>query len=517
MKTKLITLSVLAFATAFSLQAQTKIHVSDSKADGQIIPKEIYGQFSEHLGRCIYDGIWVGPDSSIPNINGYRLDVLNALKELNVPVMRWPGGCFADDYHWEDGVGPKADRTKISNNNWGGTLEDNSFGTHEFMDFCELLGCEPYISGNVGSGTPTELAKWVEYMTSNSQSTTANRRRTNGRDNAWDLKYLGIGNEAWGCGGNMTPEYYSDLFKRYTTYTRDYNPNHGLYKIASGASDTDYAWTETCMKNIGDKMNAIAVHYYTVLGWGPGDKGYALSFSDKDYYRIIGRAVGIDECLQKHIAIMDKYDPEKKVDLLVDEWGTWWEVEPGTDPGHLFQQNTMRDAIVAALSLNIFHKYTDRIKMCNIAQVVNVLQSMVLTQGNQMVLTPTWYVFKMYKPHQDAEYIPVDYSSKTIESNDMGDVPSISATASRKDGVMTVTLVNPSLEASQQVLIDWDTIGNKKASVSAEILTSAKIADYNDFGKPAVVTTKEFKNFKTTKDGITFELPAKSIVNITVK
>jgi len=509
--------SVAALALCMTLGAQTKVHIKDNEANGQIIPKEIYGQFSEHLGRCLYDGIWVGKDSPIPNQDGYRLDVLNALKNLQVPVMRWPGGCFADDYHWMDGIGPQEQRTKISNNNWGGTIEDNSFGTHEFLNFCELIDCQPYISGNVGSGTVEEMAKWVEYMTSDSQSTMVNLRRANGRDKAWDVKYFGIGNEAWGCGGNMTPAYYSDVFRRYGTYTRDYIREHGLYKIASGASDTDYNWTETCMKNIGTQMDAIAVHYYTCFGWGPGDKGYALDFADDVYYRTLARAVGIDECIQKHLAIMDKYDPERKVDLLVDEWGTWWEVEPGTNPGHLYQQNTMRDAIVAALSLNIFHKYTYRLKMCNIAQVVNVLQSMVLTQGDKMVLTPTYYVFEMYKKHMDAEYIPVEYPTEIVATNDKGEVPNLSVSASRKDGVMNVTMVNATLDKTQSLFLDWDTIGKGRITVNGEIITCNNIREYNDFGVAPKVATKEFRGYKVGRDGVTVTLPAKSIVTLSIR
>ncbi len=517
MKLTRIFLAAAALTVGFNLGAQTKVHVNSASTDGAVIPNEIYGQFSEHLGNCIYGGIWVGPDSSIPNTNGYRNDVLQALKNLEVPVMRWPGGCFADDYHWMDGIGPRENRTRISNNNWGGTLEDNSFGTHEFLDFCELIGCQPYISGNVGSGTPEEMAKWVEYMTSDSQSTTVGLRRDNGRDKAWDVKYFGIGNEAWGCGGNMTPEYYSDLFRRYTTYTRDYNRNHRLYKIASGASDTDYNWTEVCMKNIGDRMDAIAVHYYTVLGWTPGAKGYATNFTDDEYYRIIGRAVGIDECLQKHLAIMDKYDPQRKVDLLVDEWGTWWEVEPGTNPGHLFQQNAMRDAIVAALSFNIFHKYTERLKMCNIAQVVNVLQSMVLTKDDRMVLTPTYHVFDMYKAHKNATYIPSDYEPETIATNDMGTVPSLSVTASRKEGTMSVTLVNPSLDKEQKICLDWDNFKAGKVKIeSCNIITAKNIADYNDFDREPSVAPKAFKDYRITSKGIEFKLPAKAILTFTV-
>ena len=282
MKTRTL-FSATLMALAFSASAQKSATLTLKADEGkQIIPKEIYGQFAEHLGTCIYGGLWVGEDSPIPNTQGYRNDVLHALQELKVPVLRWPGGCFADEYHWMDGIGPKAKRPKMVNNNWGGTIEDNSFGTHEFLNLCELLGCEPYISGNVGSGTVEELAKWVEYMTSDGDSPMANLRRQNGREKAWNVKYLGVGNESWGCGGSMRPEYYADLYRRYSTYCRNYD-GHQLFKVASGASDYDYNWTQVLMERVGHRMHGLSLHYYTVSGWS-GSKGAATQFSDEDYY-----------------------------------------------------------------------------------------------------------------------------------------------------------------------------------------------------------------------------------------
>jgi len=511
MKKQLILVAVLA-AVCISSSAQSNVHVNTADPVSDIIPAEIYGHFSEHLGRCIYDGIWVGPDSDIPNIDGYRKDVLEALKALEVPVLRWPGGCFADDYHWQDGIGPRESRPKISNNNWGGTMEDNSFGTHEFMNFCELIGAQPYISGNVGSGTAEEMAKWVEYVTSDSQSTVANMRRANGREKPWDLKYFGIGNEAWGCGGSMRPEYYSDLFRRYTTYTRNYNSEHGLYKIASGACDTDYNWTEVCMREIGRRMDAIAVHYYSFGG------STATTFDKDKYNGLMVRAFGIDGCIARHIAIMDKYDPDRHIDLLVDEWGTWWNVEPGTNPGHLYQQNTMCDALVAALTFNIFHKYVSRLKMCNIAQTVNVLQAMVLTKGDRMVLTPTYYAFDMYKVHKEARAVPVTYYPGELPGNKRGSYPEYSVTASEKDGCMNVTFVNPSLDRAQKIRLDWDEYaeGGRKVQ-SASILKADNINDFNDFGKDPAVCTKPFTSYKQNNRYVEFELPAASVLNITIK
>lgn len=504
--------SALLLASGVPAQQNVSILVHDQATDGQIIPKEIYGQFAEHLGSCIYGGLWVGPESDIPNTDGYRNDVLEALKELKVPVMRWPGGCFADEYHWRDGIGPREDRPRMVNSNWGGTVEDNSFGTHEFLNLCEMIGCEPYISGNVGSGTVEELAKWVEYMTA-PDGPMAKLRAENGRTEPWKVKYLGVGNESWGCGGNMVPEYYSFLYNRYQTYCRNYGENR-LYKVASGASDYDYNWTEVLMKNIGGRMDGVSLHYYTVKGWN-GSKGSATQFDEHEYYNTLGKAVEIESVIRKHIDIMEKYDPDNKIDLLLDEWGTWFDVEPGTNPGHLYQQNTMRDAMVAALSFNIFHKYTERLKMANIAQIANVLQSMVLTRGDKMVLTPTYHVFRMYNVHQDAEYVPVEVPEITAADGNGRPYPLLDATASRAaDGALNITLTNTSLTEDAEMTISLDTA--VKGNVQGEILTSADIQDHNDFDSPDVVRPMQFKDFKIRNGKLTVTLPAKSIVSLCV-
>ncbi|MCM1356293.1 MAG: alpha-N-arabinofuranosidase [Staphylococcus sp.] len=474
------------------------------------IPAEIYGQFAEHLGSCIYGGLWVGEDSSIPNTDGYRNDVLQALKDLKVPVMRWPGGCFADEYHWVDGIGPRENRPVMVNSNWGGTVEDNSFGTHEFFNLCELIGCEPYLSGNVGSGTVEELAKWVEYITAEN-GPMAKKRKENGREKPWKLKYLGVGNESWGCGGSFTPEAYANEYRRYQTYCRDFNGNH-LYKIASGASDYDYNWTDVLMKNARNHMKGLSLHYYTVTGWN-GSKGSATEFSDDDFYWTMGKCLEIEDVINRHDSIMTSYDPEKKVALIVDEWGTWWDVEPGTNPGHLFQQNTMRDALVAALSLNVFHRHTDRVKMTNIAQIVNVLQSMILTnKDGQMVLTPTYYVFKMYAPHQNGTVLPLDVQTSIRQVRGNRSVPTVSATASTKDGETNITLTNIDLDQSAEVTIPL--AGMKVGKISGEILTASSIDDYNAFGEAEKVTLRPFDKAKISKGNITVTIPAKSIVNL---
>lgn len=502
----LVITTLFIFVSVSSQQKEVLITIHQQK-ENQLISKHIYGHFAEHLGSCIYGGLWVGENSSIPNTKGYRTDVLEALKKLQIPNLRWPGGCFADEYHWMDGIGPKENRPKMVNNNWGGTVEDNSFGTHEFLNLCELLDCEPYISGNVGSGTVEEMAKWVEYMTSEGDSPMANLRRKNGRDKAWKVKYFGVGNESWGCGGDMTPEYYADLFRRYATYCRNYDGNK-LFKIASGASDYDYNWTEVLMKKAGSKMNGLSLHYYTVKGWN-GSKGSATDFSSDDYYWTIGKCLEIEDVIQKHMTIMDKYDKEKKVGLMVDEWGTWWDVEPGTNPGFLYQQNSLRDAFVAALSLNIFNKYGDRIHMANIAQVVNVLQSVILTKDDKMVLTPTYYIFDMYKVHQDATYLPLDILSDTKEIRGRN-VPFVSASASQKNGLTHITLTNIDLDSERNVSIDLSNMNISK--VSGRILTANTVNDHNTFENPNVVKPQSFEGAKIVNGKLNIKLPSKSIV-----
>ena len=522
MKTVLVSLMAAATLPLFA-QKDASIRIYPEQGNQQI-SKHIYGQFAEHLGTCIYGGLWVGPESEIPNTQGYRNDVLNALKELKIPNLRWPGGCFADEYHWMDGIGPKENRPKMVNNNWGGTIEDNSFGTHEFLNLCELLGCEPYISANVGSGTVEEMAKWVEYMTSEGDSPMARLRRQNGRDKAWKVKFIGVGNESWGCGGSMRPEYYADLYRRYSTYCRNYDGNR-LFKIASGASDYDYNWTETLMKNVGGRMDGISLHYYTVTGWN-GSKGSATNFNKDDYYWTMGKCLEIEDVVRKHIQIMDKYDPQKKIGLMVDEWGTWWDEEPGTINGHLYQQNTMRDAFVAALSLNVFHRHADRIKMANIAQVVNVLQSMILTDTKgtgHMVLTPTYHVFNMYKDFQEATYLPMDVKCDSMDvrgdshAKDGRKIPLVSTSAAKKaDGTIVVSLANVSLDKAQEVEFKLDGAAAPKA-VNGQILSCKKVTDYNDFEHPEVVKPAVFKDAKVKKNTLKVKIPAKSIVVLKIK
>ncbi len=466
------------------------------------INRNIYGHFSEHLGRCIYGGLFVGKESAIPNTNGVRNDVAKALKKIEIPVLRWPGGCFADEYHWKDGIG--STRKKMINTHWGGVVEDNSFGTHEFLELCEQLECEPYIAGNLGSGTVQEMSEWIEYITDKGSSPMADLRTENGRVAPWILKYFGIGNENWGGGGNMRAEFYSDEYRRYQTYCRNYGDNK-LYKIACGSGTEDYNWTETLMKYCTPFMDAMSIHYYTI----PGDwsvKGSATDFDNNTYYLTLEKARKIEEIIDTHLTVMDKYDPEHKVDLVIDEWGTWFDVEEGTNPGFLYQQNTMRDALAAAVSLDIFNARCTRISMTNIAQMINVLQSMILTEGEKMLLTPTYHVYDLYKRHQDAICV-----AHSLENRLVSGLPQLSATTSiNKDGRITLTISNISL--TDDVEISTLVRETNVDTAIGRILTN-KANAYNTFDAPNHVNPVTL-NVKIVNGEVTFTLPPCSVAEI---
>lgn len=491
--------------------AKLSIHTDEKKSK---INRNIYGNFSEHLGRCIYNGIYVGENSDIPNVNGMRTDIVEALKAIKLPVLRWPGGCFADEYHWKDGIGPKETRKKMVNTHWGGVVEDNTFGTHEFLEFCRQVGCEPYINGNVGSGTVQEMSEWMEYMTFDGISPMADLRAKNGHAEPWKVKYFGVGNENWGCGGNMRPSYYADLYRRFQTYVRDYGDNH-VFRIACGPGIADdYNWTEEVMRIAGNYMNGLSLHYYTVPGTFE-NKTAATGFDTNTYYETIRKALYMDELITRHTEIMSHYDPEHKVGLVVDEWGTWYDVEPGTNPGFLYQQNTMRDALVAGINLNIFNKHSDRVKMANIAQMINVLQAVILTEGSKMIKTPTYHVFDMYKYHQDADLLDSTLETETVGLEEENMVPNLSESVSiDADGVMHITMTNLDLEHAYP--IETTILGKKVESIKAQIVTQEMHAK-NTFEDPENVTVQSFEGVEKVHAGIKFTIPACSVLHIALK
>ncbi|HWW77692.1 MAG TPA: alpha-L-arabinofuranosidase C-terminal domain-containing protein, partial [Pyrinomonadaceae bacterium] len=479
--------------------AAQKIELSvDASKAGAKIDRNIFGQFAEHLGKGVYEGVWVGPGSNIPNTRGIRNDVVAALRAIKVPNVRWPGGCFADEYHWRKGVGPR--RPETLNPNWGGVVEPNTFGTHEFMDFIEQIGAEAYLSVNVGSGTPQEAAEWLEYLTAAQPTALAAERAANGRPAPYRIAFLGIGNESWDCGGNMTPDYYVSQLKIYSRFVRNYNPaqqdTQRMLKIAVGPGGGEPRfdeWTEAVMKAYQKRqwswdMDGLSLHNYTVVNW---EKKFAsVGFGEAEYAQILKNTLAMDGLISKHSAIMDKYDPQKRVALVVDEWGAWYAPLPGSNPGFLVQQNSLRDAVLAALNLNIFARHAERVRMANIAQMVNVLQAMILTDREKMVLTPNYYVFKMYVPFQDAALVPVTFDAGTYTHGDVT-LPRVDAIAAR-DASGRLWLAVTNLDPNRPAEIEASLPGVAATSASGETLTAPKVDSVNTFDAPNAVVPKPF-------------------------
>jgi alpha-N-arabinofuranosidase len=498
-----------------------KVVINENNKLGTIEP-EIYGHFSEHLGRCIYEGIYVGEKSDIPNVNGMRTDVVEALKELKVPVLRWPGGCFADEYHWKDGIGPKEKRKKMVNTHWGGVVEDNSFGTHEYMELCRQIGCKTYINGNLGSGTVQEMSEWVEYMTFKGISPMADLRKENGHEQPWKVDFFGVGNENWGCGGNMTPEYYGNEYRRYQTYVRNYDSENPIKKVCCGANVDDYHWTKQVLKTTFDHaesfhgfMDYLSLHYYVhPEGWDI--KGSATDFNEEVWYKTLNKALHMDRLIQRHGAIMDEYDPDKKIGLCVDEWGAWYTCEPGTNPGFLYQQNTVRDALIAGITLNIFNKHCDRVKMAALAQMVNVLQAVLLTEGEQMIKTPTYHVMHMYRHHQGAQLLESSLSSTEEIGTKEWKVPKVTESVSMDEtGMITITVNNLSIESDESLDIQF---ADKGYTVTeAKIVSHSDMHALNTFEAPEEVTEKDFDCYTVTDAGVQVKLPKNSVVAIRLK
>lgn len=508
-KKHLWVLGFLLLGISFQIVAQPVAIQLRAPEKKIIIDKNIYGHFAEHLGTCIYGGFYVGENSTlVPHTDGVRNDVIAALKKLKVPVLRWPGGCFADTYHWKEGVGPKDKRPTIVNQWWGGVTEDNSFGTHDFLNLCEAIGSEPYLAGNIGSGTVQELADWVQYVNFSGVSPMSNWRKENGREKPWAVRYWGVGNEAWGCGGNMTPEYYSNEYRKYATFMADWNNSSKMFRIASGANSGDLKWTEVLMKNIPLHMlEGVALHHYAVVNWSK--KGSALQFNEDEYAATMRVTVKMDELIREHSKIMDKYDADKKVALVVDEWGAWYDPTPGSNPGFLQQQNTLRDAMVAGVTLNIFNNHADRVRMANLAQTINVLQAVILTDKEKLLLTPTYHVMEMYNVHQDASLIPVQFASpKFVRGGESLDAISVSASVDA-NGKTHLSIVNIDPTKKHELSID---LGAARKSVSGRILTSPKLQDHNSFEQPEKIKPQGFKEYKLSGNKLTLQIPPVAVV-----
>lgn len=512
---KIISVSAMAVITTVSFAQLNTVLLNVSEAK-TVINKNIYGHFAEHLGSCIYDGFYVREgNKSIPNTDGVRNDIIEALKKLKIPNLRWPGGCFADTYQWKDGIGPKSKRPSIVNRWWGGVTEDNSFGTHDFLNMCRRIGCEPYLAANVGSGTVQNFIDWIQYVNFKpASSPMALLREQNGQKEPWNVKIWGVGNEAWGCGGNMKPDHYANIYRQYATFMTDWVNSDSLFRVASGANVDDYNWTETLMREIpGNLLEGVALHHYSFVKWS--EKGSATDYSEEQYFATMKTALKMEELVTKHSAIMDKYDPKKKIALVVDEWGGWYNVEPGTNPGFLYQQNTMRDAMIAGVTLNIFHNHCDRVRMANLAQAVNVLQSVILTNKEKMILTPTYHVMEMYNVHQDATMIPVKIISNDYIVNGEK-IPAVSVSASKdKDGVTHVSLVNIDASKTQDIVVNIN--GAEFTTVSGRVLTAKKLQEYNSFTEAGKIQPGTFTGAKLSGEQLQVKLPPFSVVVLTLK
>ena len=518
-----IALLALGLLLVLPAAGADKVAVSvDASKTGAKIDRNLFGQFAEHLGHGIYDGIWVGPDSKIPNTRGIRNDVVAALKAIKVPNVRWPGGCFADGYHWRDGIGPADKRTVRLNPDWGGVIEPNTFGTHEFMDFIDQIGSEAYVSVNIGSGTPHEAADWLEYMTAAQPTTLQKERAANGHAAPYKVAYLGLGNESWDCGGNMTADYYASQMKKYSHFVRNYNPaqmqKDQMLQIAvgpGGAEPRFLDWTETVMKAYQNhswswNINGLSMHNYTVINWQ--NKFLSTGFGEPEYAEFLKATLEMDDLIKKYSAIMDKYDPDKKVALVVDEWGSWYAPLPGSNPGFLMQQNSMRDAVLAALNLNIFARHGDRVRMANIAQMINVLQSMIITDKEKMVLTPTYYVFKMYVPFQDSTFVPVSFDAGTY-TNGSVTLPRVDALAAKdKNGKVWLEVTN--IDPNHPVDVEVSGVSGKTAM--GETLTAPKVDSVNTFDAPKTVQPKAI-SAKVQDGKVSLTLEPKSVTVISVE
>ncbi len=506
-----IACSLCPAVSAQELTAKAVIH---GDQNGGRISRHIYGQFAEHLGRCIYDGIYVGEGSSIPNTDGVRNDIIRALKDARVPNLRWPGGCFADDYHWRDGIGPRDKRPHRVNIHWGQVVDENSFGTHEFLNLCDMIDAEPYIAGNMGSGTPQEMRDWIEYMTYDGDSDLANLRRKNGREEPWKVRYFGVGNENWGCGGEMTAEHYSNLYRQYAAFCREFSGNR-LTRVACGPGGLDQAWSKVVMDRVGNRMQALSIHFYTVWPeWR--DKAEATGFGEREWFHMLRECLNIETAINQSDEEMDRVDPRNRIGMFVDEWGAWYDVEEG-HPGYgLYQQNSIRDAVLAGLTFHIFHEHNDRVRMANIAQAVNVLQAMMLTENEKMLLTPTYHVFEMYKVHQDATRLPMeletpDYKVDAID----GSMPAVSVSASQDgEGVVHVSLVNA--HGRDDVTVTCELDGIAAENVNGRILTADEFDDCNTFEHPNNVRPRPFGGADIDDGKLVVKLPPRSVVVLTL-
>jgi len=494
--------SIIASRKALSWAAvEQQVEIQTTAEIGTIRP-ELHGHFAEHLGSCVYGGLWVGKNSRIPNIDGYRRQAVDYLKAVGVPVLRWPGGCFADDYHWRDGVGPAAKRPRSVNIHWGNYTEDNSFGTHEFLGLCRLIGAAPYLAGNVGSGTPQELRDWVEYCNYPGGTSLSDERAANGSREPFNVRYWGVGNESWGCGGEMIPSQYANDYRKYASYIRPFGGTTP-FLIACGPNRNNQDWTRGFFENINRRLpNGFAMHFYS------NSRVVPTQFTAADANTQLATFFDLEKAIREQRAIIDKYDPQKRVGLLVDEWGVWDRMIPEEEKryGRLWQQITMRSAVAAALGLNVFHRQADKLVMCNIAQMVNVLHSLLLTEEEKCVCTTTYHAFDLMKAHRGNQSVRV--AQKDAEP--LG----LSVSASRKDRELILTFVNP--KADTEMSVNCSLSGANVTEAKARVLHHEDLNACNTFQEPNRIVPRDLA-VRASGATVRLNLPAQSIATATVR
>jgi alpha-N-arabinofuranosidase len=519
---------IAAFAGArTSPAADAEIEVDPSRPGSPINP-HVYGHFIEHLGGVIYDGIWVGRNSKIANVDGIRKQFVDDMKRIGAPNLRWPGGCFADGYHWRDGIGAAGKRPRTYNY-WEHRMppgrravESNEFGIHEFMRLCRLVGAEPYVAANVGSGAPQEFHDWVSYCNAPAGTLAlADERAANGDREPFNVKYWGVGNESWGCGGNMTGGEYATEYRKYISQVPVYvRP----FFVATGprghSADGDVGWTDGFfgglqnVRGLGVRVDGFALHYYTDFRQTAED---GASFDEKGWYAVLHKGAHIEKIIEDHWAIMGRYDPQHRTKFVIDEWGNWYRGGTELGPDHILSQTiTLRDALHAAITFDVFNRHAEKIEMANVAQTINCLHSLFAAVGDRYTRTPAYYTFEMYRPHMGARLVPIriDFPEMMVPLlAGSGRLPGLSGSASIRDKSLTVTLTNPSLQEDVATRVRVAG-GARLREARATVLTHEDMHATNTFEKPAAVGLAALAA-PVSGETATLSIPKRSVVAVT--
>ncbi len=528
----------LPLAWAQSSASDSRVEILVNEPLGTISPN-IYGHFTENLSGVVYDGIWVGPNSKVPNVDGIRKELIDEMRKVKPPVVRFPGGCFADSYDWRDGVGP-ADKRPRRTNFWADgepstappshRYDPNEFGTNEFAHFCQKVGSEPYLAANLRSLPAEELDRWVEYCNSPAGGTTlADLRASAGFKEPFNVRYWGVGNESWGCGGNFTPQEYAAEFRRFTTWVPHYGRE--LSFIGSGPNVDNWGWTRGFFEEIARKgrgqlrsVYGWALHHYAwnlsrgkTQDWNQG-KGDALKFDAVDWYELMREGDRMEGLINGHWQIMGEEDPQHWVKLVVDEWGPWY--RPGSEAtagDQLEQMPTLRDAVFSGMTLDTFNRHPEKVAMAACAQLINCLNSLYLAHEDRFVVTPVGHVFAMYAAHQGGQALRTIFSAPTIDYDRDGKPASfwgLKGSASLRDNDLTLTVVNPHVSDPRDAQISVR--GAKLRGATATVLSHPDIHAHNTFAQKDVVTPKT-QGAEVRGDVLTFRFPPASVTKLAIQ